>query len=73
MGGLRNRTDGNGNSSLTANVFEFSVLDESVASQIQKVMDTGKAAKLTYRQTILHSPLERNTSYVITKAEQIAE
>ena len=56
------------NTSTVANVFDFTVVDGSVISDIQKLQDNGHRAKLVYTQTLMHNPFTRDTSYYVLKA-----
>ena len=66
MGGMRSHTDTDGNSSVVANVFVFSVTDESVVPKVQQLLDNGHRAKLVYHQILFHNPTSQQTSYAIT-------
>jgi prepilin-type N-terminal cleavage/methylation domain-containing protein len=68
MGGARTKSDGNGNTSVVANVWQFSVLDGTLAAKIDKLQETGHRAKLVYHQTLMRNPYNRDTAYIIVEA-----
>lgn len=70
MGGLRNTTsispDGYATSSVSANVFDFSVVDPVIVDKIVEASRTGERATLYYDQKLLFNPCTQKTGYVIT-------
>jgi type II secretory pathway pseudopilin PulG len=71
MGGMRSSTTDKGVSTLTANVWDFSVVDPAVAKQIEALQDSGHRAKLHYTQSLTHNPFTRDTSYIVTSATDL--
>lgn len=69
MGGLRTKTNSDGNPTTVANIFVFSVTDEDVAKDLIAVAREGKMSTLVYDQYLIPSPLNRKTSYIIRKVE----
>lgn len=65
QGGMMNKTDSEGKSSLVANTLEFNVQDPEVVKQLQDAMNTGKRVKLTYTEWAI-APITIENSYVIT-------
>lgn len=63
LGGLRGMaaTDGTG-----ANIFTFTVSDNEVAKKIQKKLDTGEHAVVTYVQPHWNWPCTTDTGYFVT-------
>ena len=74
MGGFKNvsSTDADGNTinSVGANVFEFSVRDEGVVSQIKEAMESGKRVELHYLER-LWTPYDQSTAYEITAVKML--
>lgn len=72
-GGFRNSTstdsEGRTNTSVIANVWEFSVGDESLVREIQNAMDSGKRVKLTYSQKLWVPPCQADTTYFVKKVQ----
>jgi hypothetical protein len=66
LGGLRT---GNTNDGLEGNLWQFSVLDESVISDLIKV--EGKRVKLGYKERYKAMPWQGETNYFITNVEVI--
>jgi hypothetical protein len=67
MGGMRSRLSDDGNSSTaTANIFEFSVIDDSVVKKVREKLESGERATLIYEQELMPAICQRGTSYVIT-------
>lgn len=68
LGGFRNKTDGDGNTYVAANTFEFTVLDESVVKRINEAMRTGERVELVYEQWLV-PPITQNSCYTITEVK----
>jgi hypothetical protein len=66
LGGLRT---GNTNDGLEGNLWQFSVLDESVISDLIKA--EGKRVKLGYKERYKAMPWQGETNYFITNVEVI--
>jgi hypothetical protein len=66
LGGLRGgvATDGSG-----ANVFRFTVSDSKVIKEIQKKLDSGDHATLTYAQPHWNLPCTTDTGYFVTSVK----
>lgn len=71
MGGARNALNSDGNSSVVANIWTFSVIDPKVVEKIQALQDSGHRAKLAYHQTLMHAPWSRDTSYIVIDATDL--
>lgn len=71
MGGFRNQTSSDGNSSVVANIFEFSVIDPKVVEEVELALRDGDRVALKYEQYVLPGICARETSYVITGVEKL--
>lgn len=67
MGGVRNKTDSEGNRSVVANVWEFSCSNPSVAKQIEDLI--GKEVVIKYHQSF--AGFSRDTSYDVVSVEEV--
>lgn len=67
MGGLRSRTDDNGNRSMVANVWQFSVTNPQIAQQLDNLL--GKEVVLKYHQSF--GGFSRDTSYDVVSVEEV--
>jgi hypothetical protein len=67
MGGVRNRTDGEGRSSMVANVWEFSCSNPTVAKQLDDLL--GKEVVIKYHQSF--AGFSRHTSYDVVSVEEV--
>lgn len=67
MGGLRNQ---NASEDANANIFRFTVADPSVVPQIQRKLETGETALLTYKQPFWNLPCTTDTGYFVTKVNK---
>ena len=67
MGGVRNRTDGEGRSSMVANVWEFSCSNPTVAKQLDELL--GKEVVIKYHQSF--AGISRHTSYDVVSVEEV--
>jgi len=65
MSGMKTRTDGEGRSSVIANVFEYSVTDPAIVAKINAAARTGDPVTLVYDQYLIPAPVHRKTSYII--------
>ena len=76
MGGLRTvtREDDSGTNvnSVVANVFEFSVTDEAVVSQIKEAMEKGSRVELHYDE-YMWRPYNLSTAYVVNSVKVLKE
>jgi len=74
LGGFRNKTstdkDGNSTTSVVANIFEFSVTDPEIVTQIQEAMNQGEAVGLMYEQYLIHNICKSSTGYIITRVRK---
>jgi DhnA family fructose-bisphosphate aldolase class Ia len=72
LGGLRTVTvedeAGTNVNSVVANVFEFSVTDEAVVSQIKEAMEKGRRVELHYDE-YMWKPYNLSTAYVVTSVK----
>jgi hypothetical protein len=67
MGGMRTSLSDDGNSSTaTANIFEFSVIDDGIVKKVREKLESGERATLIYEQELIPAICQRGTSYVIT-------
>lgn len=64
LGGFKNQTKGD-NTSVVANVFEFTVSDQAVVDKIQKAMQNGDRVSLVYDEYLMHNPCNGSTDYFI--------
>lgn len=71
MGGMRVGTDSEGSSMLQANVWQFTVTDPNIVEQVKEALRQGYRVELEYKQTMMHNPLKRDTSYTIIKVTPI--
>jgi hypothetical protein len=62
LGGFRNGSDNN----LQANVWNFSVIDDSLVATIQEAQRKNVPVTLHYRQVIASAPWQAGTDYLIT-------
>jgi len=67
LGGVR-QTANNG---VTANTWDFSVLDGAVVKKVQAILNSGHRAKLSYHQTFTRNPFARDTTYIVTDAADL--
>lgn len=68
MGGLRKKSNGNGNITTVANTFSFSVNDPETVKIIEAALDSGEPIKLSY-DAYLVKPFGFETPFLITKAD----
>lgn len=66
MGGLRNTTDSDGKAGVAANIFLYSVKDESIVEDLKRAAETGARVTLAYEQFALPEICGRKTGYIIT-------
>ena len=64
QGGTKNSSDGNGNTTVVANVTDFNVQDSTLLKKIQEAAASGKRVELTYSQWFV-SPINIDSFYVI--------
>lgn len=67
MGGIRNRTDSDGNRSVVANVWQFSCSNPMVAKQLDDLV--GKEVSIKYHQSF--AGVSRDTSYDVVSVEEV--
>lgn len=65
LGGVRSA----GERGVVANVWEFSVRDRELAQQMEKLV--GKTVRVHYRQVLVHNPFRVDTSYTVTRVEEV--
>ena len=68
MGGV-NKSGGN----TVANVWEFSVVDETLVQEIRKAMDLDKPVKLHYKQVLLLRPWNGSTTYFVDSIAPVGQ
>ena len=68
LGGFRNKTDDNGNTSVVANTFAFNVQDEEVVKRINESMRKGERVELVYQQWFIN-PFTQDSDYTITEVK----
>jgi hypothetical protein len=71
LGGMRAGTDGNGNATLGANVWAFTVLDYRLVKPISEAQQAGKPVTVHYVQWLMNGP-SRDTDYEVTAVEPVA-
>lgn len=59
----------NGENGTVANVWNFSVEDQTIVDQLNAAQEAGKRVRLTYRQELIASPCRSDTVYFVTKVE----
>lgn len=69
MTGLRASSDSDGNSTISANLFSFSV-DPSAVTAVTKAMESGKPVKLIYREWLV-KPLSIEYGHVVYAVEDV--
>lgn len=67
MGGVRNRTDGDGRNTMVANVWQFSCSNPTVAKQLDDLL--GKEVVIRYHQSF--AGFSRDTSYDVVSVEEV--
>ena len=67
MGGVRNRTDGEGRNTMVASVWQFSCSNPTVAKQLDDLL--GKEVVIRYRQSF--AGFSRETSYDVVSVEEV--
>jgi hypothetical protein len=67
MGGVRNRVDSDGKSSMVANVWEFSCTNPDTAKKIESLI--GKEVIIKYHQSF--GGFSRRTSYDVVSIEEV--
>lgn len=67
MGGVRNRTDGEGRNTVVANVWQFSCSNPTVAKQLEDLI--GKEVVIKYHQSF--AGVSRDTSYDVVSVEEV--
>lgn len=73
MGGMRSVTNSDGNSTLAANVFEFSVDQQHAAivvPKLQEAMRYGRRVELVYTQWAI-APFNQETKYNIVDVKEL--
>lgn len=73
VGGFRNRNNGQGGSTVVANIFEFTVEDEKIVPQIQAALESDKPVVLEYHEELFTSPCRSSTNYFITGVKDAAQ
>ena len=69
MGAFQRQTDAS--SAISGSAFQFSVIDDSTASKIQKAIDHDKKVKLFYKQVKFRNPTKGDSDYFVYKVEEI--
>lgn len=69
MTGLRKSSDADGNSTISANLFSFSV-DPAAVTDVTKAMESGKPVKLIYREWLV-KPLSIEYDHVVYAVEDV--
>ncbi len=59
----------NGTGSMTPQPFDFSVINDSVANQINEAVKTGQRVTLHYEQKLFKLPWNGDTQYFVTRIE----
>lgn len=67
LGGLKKKTDVEGRTTSVANVFEFTVEDNSIVENLKDKV--GEVIKVRYREEWIHAPWRSDTSYFITSVD----
>lgn len=73
LGGMKQTTDANGNASVVANVFEFSVDGSQpnfaqIRAAIDSATESGQRVKVWYRQSAFANPMRFDTGYLLDSA-----
>ena len=68
LGGFRNKSDSNGGTSVVANIFQFTVEDETLIPKIKEAMASGETVTLGYRQELFNF-CNTDSGYFITSVE----
>ena len=63
MGGMRTQSDGNGSTSIVANVLRFNV-DPAAVEKVKAAQKSGKSVELVYRQWLI-APLSISNDHVV--------
>ncbi len=61
----------NGTGSMTPQPFDFSVINDSVANQINEAVKTGQRVTLHYEQKLFKLPWNGDTQYFVTRVELV--
>lgn len=67
LGGLRNGMDNDGNQTVTANVWTFSVSDQNIAKKVEDLV--GKQVMIKYHQSF--AGISRDTSYDVVEIQEV--
>lgn len=67
LGGLRNGMDSDGNRTVTANVWTFSVSDPNIAKRVEDLV--GKQVMIKYHQSF--AGISRDTSYDVVEIQEV--
>lgn len=67
MGGLRNK---NAAEDANANIFHFTVSDGNVIKDIQKKLESGETALISYKEPFWNLPCTTDTGYFVTKVNK---
>lgn len=67
LGGLRNGMDSDGNQTVTANVWAFSVSDPNIAKKVEDLV--GKQVMIKYHQSF--AGISRDTSYDVVEIQEV--
>lgn len=65
MSGMRKSSDSDGNTSIVANVFKYSVTDPGLVQKLTDAARSGTPVTLVYDQFLIPSPTHRKTEYII--------
>lgn len=65
--------DGGANGDMATTVWEFSVLNKQVLSDIEKAVDSGHKVKLHYEEKFFQLDILGDTKYFVTKVEEVKE
>lgn len=68
-GGFRNSSDGEGNTTVVANIFLFTVKSRELADEVERAMESGKRVKLTYEEVAFRDPCSTSSGYFVSKVE----
>ena len=60
-----------GDGGVTANVWEFSVLDPKIVEQVKTAAASQHKIQLRYHQTFTFNPRERSTSYLVVEVTDL--
>lgn len=72
LGGMKQTTNSDGQTSLVANTWDFTVRDDGPVAAVQAAFDSGRPAKLTYVQW-LASGCRMESQYEVIAVEQAKE